>query len=178
MKFKWVLVVFLLVSLVQIDAQKRKKDKKKESEAAAVVVEEKVAEEAKPEKNGKKGRTTAATTTTTPAPVIEEEPEEEVLEVVNETRESSNGCPSELKPNKDSNHACTCLDNLEDGAIMVECTALTSAAEMHNIFNVIIYLRENFTDSDRYSFHRHFYWEGGSTPSTSAILPSAHCCQY
>jgi len=46
-----------------------------------------------------------------------------------------NLCPPELRYKKNGPHRCVCRDGLDNQALMVECVALASANEMHEIFH-------------------------------------------
>jgi len=130
MRFGWILLVVLL--LAQVDGQKRRKgDKKKDSQAAVEVT----TTTAKPVE--KRTRSTTTTTTTMiPTTLVEEDIDEEIV-IVDVPISASNQCPPDLKEGS-TNSSCICKDQLEDNAIMIECVALSSAQEMHKIFNVII----------------------------------------
>ena len=143
----WITAIFLLCVLLassQVDAQKRRKgDKKKDSEVTTVK------NEAKPEGGGKqRGRTTPTTTTTTTiAPTtaaIEEELDEEIGLGILPISSGNGVCPSELKAETGKTLPCTCIDQLEDNALMVECVALTSAQDMQLIFHVKKKKKKNF----------------------------------
>ena len=155
MKFRWTAILIMTIVLLataEVNAQKRRKgDKKKESapaETEAKPAEGKPAEGApggnRPPRPGKATTTptttTTTTSTTTPAPTTpyaEEEVVDEEVIIVDQPRSASNECPPELKEGGASAGPCTCRDKLDDDALMVECVALTSAHQMHQIFNVI-----------------------------------------
>lgn len=140
MNLRWTASILLVICLIScpVECQKRRKgDKKKEAETVTVA--------AKPEGGGKRGRQTTTTTTTTTSTttptttttiLIEEDIDEEIR-IVNEPRTAQNVCPPELKSQNGETLPCTCRDELDDNALMVECVALTSAQQMHTIFNVI-----------------------------------------
>lgn len=138
MHLRWITVALLLtlLSTCPADAQKRRKgEKKKESETTT----------AAPIPEGRGGRhrsggRTTTTTTTTPSPTtiaLAEEDIEEEVQITNESRSAVNACPPELKPQEGKDLPCVCRDELDENTLMVECVALTSAQQMHKIFNVI-----------------------------------------
>lgn len=138
MHLRWIALFLFVIFLIAypVEAQKRRKgDKKKESESVTTAP--------KPEGGGRRsGRqtttsTTSTTTTlaTTTVQVAEEDIDEEIR-IVNEPRSVQNLCPPELKPQNGENLPCICRDELDDNAIMVECVALNSSQQMHDIFNV------------------------------------------
>lgn len=119
--------------LAQVDGQKRRKgDKKKDSQAAVEVT----TTTAKPVEKRTRSTTTTTTTTMIPTTLVEEDIDEEII-IVDVPISASNQCPPDLKEGS-SNSSCICKDQLEDNAIMIECVALSSAQEMHKIFNVMI----------------------------------------
>ncbi len=137
---RWIVTILLVILLTtcSTDAQKRRKgEKKKDSEATTVASKS----EAKPEGGGKQrsGRHTTTTPTTTQATTtatfVEEDVDEEI-QIVNQPRSVGNLCPPELKPQEGKVLPCTCRDELDDNALMVECANLTNAQQMHKIFNV------------------------------------------
>lgn len=141
MRLRWIVIALCLVVLIaSTDAQKRRKgDRKKETDAQKVDGAPKKADEKiQGRHRGRHATTTSTTTTTTTteAPIIEEEVDQELV-ITNESRSSINECPPELKEQDGKTLPCTCRDKLDDDALMVECVALTSAEEMHDIFNVL-----------------------------------------
>lgn len=168
MHFRWIATALLVILLTTcpVDAQKRRKgDKKKEAEAAKP--------ESKPEGGGGGGRrgrqttTTTTTTTTTLATttVVDEEVDEEIV-IVNEPRTAGNVCPPELKHRDGVVLPCTCRDELDDNALMIECVALTSGQQLHKIFNVRSTLKVHLFDYTTFnSFVRIIYSARGSMPS-------------
>lgn len=143
MYLRWIAIVLLAICLTTcpVDAQKRRKgEKKKDMEV--------VTSAPKPEGGGRRsGRhTTASTTTTTTTlppttlAIVGEDIDEEIQNS-NEPRSAGNVCPPELKPQDGVVLPCTCRDELDDNALMVECVALSDANQLHQIFNV------NFNDS-------------------------------
>lgn len=135
----WIATIFLLIVLLAnnpVNAQKRRKgDKKKETEVTTIK------SDAKSEGGGKQRGRTTSTTTTTAAPtipiIVEEELEEEMVLGNLPTLVENGGCPPELKAETGKTIPCKCIDNLEENALMVECVALTSAQDMHLLFEVI-----------------------------------------
>ena len=175
MNARWIgtIILVILLTTIPTDAQKRRKgDKKKESEAVTVPPKS----EAKPEGKQRGRHTTTTTTTTTQATttvaIVEEDVDEEII-IVNQPRSIGNVCPPELKAQEGKILPCTCRDELDENALMVECVALTSAQQMHTIFNVI------FSNSPTYHkrnskcnliYDRLCYSEKGSMHLKFAIL--------
>jgi hypothetical protein len=140
MHLRWITVALLLtlLSTYPANAQKRRKgEKRKESETMTAAL--------LPEGRGGRHRsggrtTTTTTTTTTPSPTTTALPEEDIeeeVQITNESRSAVNACPPELKPQEGNDLPCICRDELDENTLMVECVALTSAQQMHKIFNVI-----------------------------------------
>jgi hypothetical protein len=141
MHFRWITAALLVILLttVPVDSQKRRKgEKKKESEATTAAPKPEVKQEGGGGRRS--GRQTTTTTTTTPPTTIAvaEEDVEEEIQITNESRSPVNVCPPELKTQEGKVLPCTCRDELDENALMVECVALTSAQQMHKIFNVIV----------------------------------------
>jgi hypothetical protein len=143
MHFRWITAALLVILLTTapVDSQKRRKgERKKESEATTAAPKVEVKQEGGGGGGRRSGRHTTTTTTTTPPTtlaVAEEEVEEEI-QITNESRSPVNVCPPELKPQEGKILPCTCRDELDENALMIECVALTSAQQMHKIFNVIV----------------------------------------
>lgn len=149
MHLRWIATALLVILLIAcpVDAQKRRKgEKKKEAETnpAAPKPEPEPKPEGRGGGGGRRGRHTTTTTVRTTTPIlstigiVEEDVEEEIM-IVNEPRAAGNVCPPELKPQDGVVLPCTCRDELDDNALMIECVALTSARQMHKIFNVTFF---------------------------------------
>ena len=128
--YEVITTLLLLVFLVQAsDAQKRtSKSGRKKAEGLAN------AANARP-----KAKRTTTTTTAIPTVAAVEEEEEEEVYVEEEIKNYRNLCPPELKQQENTSHPCLCRDEFDSPALMVECVALTSAGQMHHIFNVIFF---------------------------------------
>lgn len=141
-----ILLLVILLTADNIAAQKRRKgDKKKEAESTTTLPKQ----ESKAEKQRRRETTipttitTVATFPTTAAPIVEEDVDEEVY-IVNEPRTVTNSCPPELKSKEGETLSCTCSDQLDEDAIMVECVALTSSEQMRSIFKVTFAIFQAF----------------------------------
>lgn len=141
MHLRWITAVLLVILLttVPLDAQKRRKgEKKKESEAITAAPKPEVKQEGSGRRSGRHTTTTTTTTPSTTTVAVPEEEVEEEIQITNESRSPVNVCPPEMKPQEGKILPCTCRDELDENALMVECVALTSAQQMHKIFNVIV----------------------------------------